>query len=118
MVILQNTKCFYNFLETSPPRLLFTLMQNVKTFLHYLISVRGSAAPSSGLGEGSLTFASPLDLTHAVQGVGHQVGQASVQVHRGQAALEALAGDHQLGETLVHVGAQAPDEQVTWRVRG
>ena len=81
-------------------------------FLVYLISVRGITAPSSGLCEGSPTFTSPLDLTHAVQGVGHQVGQASVQVHGGQAALEALLGVHQFGQLFEHLLRHAADVKV------
>ena len=63
------------------------------------------------------TFAAALHLPAAEQGVVDEVGQPPVEVHGGQAALEALPGDHQLRETLVHVGAQAPDEQITWRRR-
>lgn len=61
----------------------------------------------------SYTFAATPDLPAAEQGVVDEVRQPTVEVDRGQAALEALPGHHQLREVLVHVGAQASDEQVT-----
>lgn len=61
------------------------------------------------------TFATALDLPAAEKGVVDEVRQPAVEVDGGQAALEALPGDHQLGEVLVHVGAQASYEQVAWR---
>lgn len=63
------------------------------------------------------TFATALDLPAAEKGVVDEVRQPAVEVDGGQAALEALPGDHQLGEVLVHVGAQASYEQVAWRQR-
>lgn len=61
------------------------------------------------------TFAAALDLPAAEKGIVDEVWQAAVEVNGGQAALEALPGDHELGEVLVHVGAQTSDEQVACR---
>lgn len=59
------------------------------------------------------TFAATLYLPTAEKGVVDEVWQAPVEIHRGQAALEALPRNHQLGEVLIHVGSQTTDEQVT-----
>ena len=100
-----------------------TLQLNTKThvnatlWLTAIINPRAPIAPLDGVkderSEVKCTFTTALHLPAAEQGVVDEVGQAPVEVHGGQAALEALAGDHQLGKTLVHVGAQAPDEQIT-----
>lgn len=63
------------------------------------------------------TFTPALDLPAAEKGVINEVRQSAVEVNGGQAALEALPGDHELGEVLVHVGSQASNEQVTWRMK-
>lgn len=59
------------------------------------------------------TFTATLNLPTAEQGIVDEVWQAAVEVNWGQAALEALPGDHELGEVLVHVGSQTPHKQVT-----
>lgn len=64
-------------------------------------------------GEVLLTFTAPLHLAHHGQRVGQKVRQASVEVHRRQAALEALFGVHQLGQVFVHVLGYASNVQVT-----
>lgn len=63
------------------------------------------------------TFTATLNLPAAKKGIADEVRQAAVQVDRGQAALKALPGNHQLGEVLVHVGSQTSNEQITWRNR-
>lgn len=63
------------------------------------------------------TFTPALDLPAAEKSVVDEVRQSAVEVDGGQAALETLPGDHQLGEVLVHVGSQASYEQVAWTQR-
>lgn len=77
----------------------------------YLVVYRNSMVMHSRC----LTVASALDLAAAEQRVVDEVRQAAVEVHGGQAALEALAGHHQLGQVLVHVGPKASHKQITCR---
>lgn len=63
---------------------------------------------------GRSTFTSSVDLAAAEQGVAQQVRQPTVEVQRGQAALESFSGGHQLGQVAVHAWTQSCDEEVTW----
>lgn len=49
-----------------------------------------------------LTVASSIHLAHPVEGVCNQVWQPPVQVHGRQAALVAVSGRNQLGQTVIH----------------
>lgn len=89
-------------------------------------SAAGAAASGRGVEElcavlcvgrqphGRSTFTSSVDLAAAEQGVAQQVRQPTVEVQRGQAALETFSGGHQFGQVAVHAWTQACDEEVTW----
>lgn len=72
------------------------------------VEVLCSGRESHGRG----TFTSSVDLAAAEQGVAQQVRQPTVEVQRGQAALETFSGGHQLGQVVVHARTQSCDEEV------
>ena len=48
------------------------------------------------------TFTASLDLSTPVESIVDEIRQASIQVHRGQAALKSIPGGHKLGKVAVH----------------
>lgn len=83
---------------------------------------RKATWPSCSCGSHSssptLTITAPLHLPDAVQGVRDEVREAPVEVHRGQAALEAIPGGYQLGQVAEHVLAQTTNVQLPCKGRG
>lgn len=86
-----------------------------------VVTAAGGEVRVLGVGRkshGRSTFTSSVDLAAAEQGVAEQVRQPTVEVQRGQAALETFSGGHQLGQVVVHAWTQSCDEEVTWGQTG
>ena len=61
-----------------------------------------------------LTSTAALHFSHLVEGIGQQVGESPVQVHRCQAALVTFPGCYQSGQAAIHALPNAANVQLTY----